>query len=199
MSTKLIVCLVCIIVLLTGCAPQSPEKISGNSPEDSGSLAEEVNEATPDPASMPEETSPIKADIIIEPEQLITQSEAEKILGAAVTCEKREQPVVGQKICYYDAGDTGFLQISLTQQAFMPSASANTPKGIYDSLYEAFPDAKIVNIGDEAFLATGGYNIMQSGYYITVFAGNIDDAGVIAILDESGKLAVKNLLSLLDS
>ena len=111
--------------------------------------------------------------------------------------EKTEQQAVGQKLCFYDTGNDGYLQIGITQQAFLPENSPNTPKSIYDGIKSAFPEAETVDFGEEAFLATGGHNIVQNGYFITVSAGNTSDQAVVALLNQASDIAVSNLIALL--
>ena len=194
------VCL-CIVLVLSGCAMNSQSTVSAQNPDDkaAATTSEQMKEVSTEPEDIPAEAEETVSGEIIEPEQLISQAEAEEILGTAVSAKNTEQGVVGLKLCFYDAGDTGYLQIGITQQSFIPTDSPNTPKSIYDGIHKAFSDGKTVSIGDEAFLASGGYHIMQSGYYITVSAGNTDEATVNAIMDDAGKLAVKNLLSLIAS
>ncbi len=140
---------------------------------------------------------------VIEPQQLISKAEAQTLTGLKLKDgEKTEQAVVGQKIIFYDSDSTStgvsFLQVSLTQQAFMPSGSSNTPQSIYNSIKSAFPDAvKVDGIGDEAFIATPGLHIYADGYYIVIAAGNSDKASVQKVIKEAGMLAVQHLEELI--
>lgn len=91
-----------------------------------------------------------------------------------------ENKVVGQKICLYEAADSdsfAFLQISLTQDAFIvPNvlASGQNAKTIFTSIKDAFPDREgVAGIGDDAFLATPGLHVLKGGYYLTFGAGNL--------------------------
>jgi len=137
---------------------------------------------------------------IIEPEQLIAKQEAEQLLGEAVgEGEKKEQPVVGQKIYFYDAQNEdsdGFLQISVTQLAFMKSSS-QTPESIYaatkEALIETGEQRSIGGVGDEYFFGTPGLHILKDGYYLCIAAGNSDNGKVQEILEQAGALAVANL------
>lgn len=139
---------------------------------------------------------------IIEPEQLISQDKATELIGETANVgEKTEQAVVGLKMCMYEAADKNsfeFLQISLTQQAFMPE-SGQTPQSIYDSIIAAFDGGeKVDGIGDTAVFATPGLHIMANGYYISIGAGNLNDEAVRETLKQAGALAVKNLETIVD-
>jgi len=123
-----------------------------------------------------------KTNQLIEPCALITQAQAEEILGMALKAgQYRENQVVGQKMCLYEAADENafaFLNISLTQNAFMPPkifAAGQNAKSIFSTIKEAFPDREAVNeMGDDAFIATPGIHILKGDYYVTVGAGNIN-------------------------
>jgi len=142
--------------------------------------------------------------LIIEPEQLISRQEAEDLLGEEVKDgEKKEQPEVGQKICFYDMpyrDSAYFIQVSITQAALMPAAD-QTVEGIYKTLKEALIETaeqkKIDGVGDEYFFGTPGLHILKEGYYICIAAGNMNDDRVIDILEQAGVLAVKNLENVL--
>lgn len=140
---------------------------------------------------------------IIEPEQLISKTEAQTLTKLTLKDgAKTEQAVVGQKIIFYDseATNTGvsFLQVSLTQQAFMPSGSSNTPQSIYNSIKSTISStARVEGVGDDAFFATPGLHILSDGYYIVIAAGNSDKASVQTVLKEAGLLAVQHLKELI--
>jgi hypothetical protein len=137
---------------------------------------------------------------IIEPEQLISKQEAEQLLGEAVReGEKKEQPVVGQKICFYDAQNEdsrSFLQVSITQTAFMKNNS-QTPESIYattkEALIETGEQRSIDAVGDEYFFGTPGLHILKDGYYLCIAADGPDDDKVQQVLEQAGALAVENL------
>jgi len=142
------------------------------------------------------------SDELIEPEQLISNDEAAQLLGeAAKVGDKTEQAVVGLKAVMYEAADKNsfeFLQISLTQQAFMPE-NGQTPQTIYDEIIAAFDGGeKVDGIGNTAVFATPGLHIMASGYYISIGAGNLNDEAVRETLKQAGALAVKNLDAIVD-
>jgi hypothetical protein len=149
------------------------------------------------------EGAPVRSSII-EPEQLISKQEAEDLLGEAVKDgEKREQPEVGQKICFYDMpyrDSAYFVQISITQAALMP-ASGQTVEDIYKTLKEALIETaeqkKIDGTGDEYFLGTPGLHILKEGYYICIAAGNLNDDRVLGIPEQAGVPAVNNLEKIL--
>ena len=123
-----------------------------------------------------------KSNQLIEPCKLITQAQAEAIMGVALKeGQHRENQVVGQKMCLYEAADENsfaFLNISLTQNAFIPPkilASGQNAKSIFSAVKEAFPDREAVNkMGDEAFIATPGIHVLKGDYYVTIGAGNIN-------------------------
>ena len=140
---------------------------------------------------------------IIEPEQLISKADAESILGISVADgEKTENAVVGQKICFYDGMNddiNGFLQISISQDAFIANAGAMSAESIYTSTKEMFGEdlTPVEGLGDDAFLATGGYYILYKGYFISVYSGNTDMPEVIERLDIASRIAIQNLDALL--
>lgn len=136
---------------------------------------------------------------LIEPEALISQEEAAAILGQPVhNGEKKETKAVGLKLCIYTGKkDAKFLQIGLTQQAFMP-ANGQSPQAIYTSLKNNLPTPiSVEGIGDEAFIAPPGLHILKNGYYITLAVGNSADAKNQALLKSTGNTAVENLEKLL--
>ncbi|MGC8774746.1 MAG: hypothetical protein ACP5R6_05755 [Chlorobaculum sp.] len=142
-----------------------------------------------------------QASKIIEPCQLITQEEAAKLLGEAVKpAEKSEKQVVGMKLCMYNpvkSDSTQFLQVSLTQDAFFPPGGAGAAS-IYKSLKDNFNGMRtdIDDVGDEAFIASGGIYIMANGYYIQIGAGNTSNAAIRGRLIDAGKMAVAKLKTL---
>lgn len=152
---------------------------------------------TPAQTQKPAQT---KAAPLIEPEQLISKSDAEALLGIKVAeGKKTDNAAVGQKLCFYDAADDDsdkFLQIAITQQAFMPSGSPNTPESIYHSTKAAFDAVEVEGLGDEAVLITGGYYILCDGYLLQIFAGNTQEQATIDLLDAAGELAVSRLQEL---
>jgi hypothetical protein len=123
-----------------------------------------------------------KTHQLIEPCELVTQAEAEKIMGVALKeGQYRENQVVGQKMCLYEAADKNafaFLNISLTQNAFIPPkifAAGQNAKSIFSTIKDAFPDREAVyEMGDDAFIATPGIHILKGNYYVTIGAGNIN-------------------------
>jgi len=193
----IIVLLLSMALCLTGCAgsgakvPQVPK-----APEAAESEAASAP-AVSTPAAGQDSTP---AGDIIEPEQLISKPEAEQLLGEAVKDgEKKEQPVVGKKICFYNAQNEdslSFLQISITQAAFMKSGS-QTPESIYaatkEALIETDEQRSISGVGDEYFFGTPGLHILKDGYYLCIAVGNSDDSKVQEVLEQAGALAVANL------
>lgn len=170
----------CAFLLFTGC--------SGNAPEKTEKAGESATVQQP------------QASKIIEPCELITAEDAAKILGEAVKpAEKSEKQVVGMKLCMYNAQSDSmeFLQVTLTQDAFMQSGGIPTAS-IYKSLKDNFEGMRtdIKGVGDEAFISTGGIYIMADGYYIQIGAGNTSKESVRNRLIEAGKMAVAKLNSL---
>ena len=149
------------------------------------------------------ENETTRADII-EPEELISKDEAEAILGMSVANgEKSENEVTGQKICFYDGVNNdinGFLQISISQEAFLPSSSYMDIEDIFTSIKDMFSESLIPidGLGDDAFLASGGYYILYRGYFISIYSGNTEKAEVLNRLDEASHIALNNLDALID-
>jgi len=184
------VCMLLVTLVLASCAaPNANTREPGGDksapPETSG-------------ATQNAETSGTQA-AVIEPEQLVSQTEAEQLLGVPVTAEMSEQAVVGLKLCFYDAGDAGYLQIGITQQAFMPEGSPSTPQSIYDGIHGAFPDAESAGVGEDSFVATNGYNVMQDGYYISVIAFIGNEADNNAVMKQAAEIALTHLAELTDN
>jgi hypothetical protein len=191
----IIVLLLGITLCLGGCAasgenlPQLPaaESKAAGAPAVSQDSTPVIQDSTP-------------AGTIIEPGQLISRQEAEQLLGEAVKeGEKKEQPVVGQKICFYDVQNEdsrSFLQISITQTAFMKSGG-QTPESIYSATKEALIETgkqrSIDGVGDEYFFGTPGLHILKDGYYLCIAADGSDDGKVQQLLEQAGALAVANL------
>jgi len=169
----------CIMMILAGCAKDNATTSGSSAAPAAASSAAAVSE--------PQKN---QNTALLEPSALISQKEAEDILGKKLSEAKtKEQKAVGLKLCIYEAEDVGYLQIGLTQQAAMPGNM--TPKSIYDGIIGAFPDAKKAEgVGDEAYYCTPGIHIMRNGYYINVALGNSKDTEKLA---EAGKLAVVNL------
>lgn len=170
---------------------------SGGAAQPSGSApAQEQQGASGQASEAPAEGQ----SAVIEPEQLISKEEAASIAGDVKDGEKNEQPAVGQKICFYDAADgSGYLQISLTQTAFMAN-DFNTPESIYMTTKDAVADEEQVTadgIGDEYFFGTPGLHILYKDYYICLAADSSDSAKVQEMLKQAGALAVKNLDAIL--
>lgn len=168
---------------------------------------EEANPAAQTPsAPEPEEQAseaPSETAFIIEPEQLISKEEAEQILGEAVLDgEKIEQPVVGQKLIFYDAQNEDsdrYLQISINQDAYIDNDFQSTA-AIYettkDAIDETAEEEEIDGVGEEYFFGTPGLHIFTDGYYLCIAAESSDSDAVLGILREAGALAVKNLKEL---
>ncbi|MBF0586512.1 hypothetical protein INT08_02865 [Prosthecochloris sp. N3] len=139
---------------------------------------------------------------LIEPCELITREDAERILGEPVLKgERSEQEAVGLKLCMYNPVDTnswGFLQVALTQSAFMPE-NGLPPSDIFFSIRDAMSETRqdLEGLGDSAFIATGGLYLLKDEYYISIGAGNIDRPDVQERLKRAGKQALERLELLL--
>jgi hypothetical protein len=112
-----------------------------------------------------------KPPVIIDPCDVITQVDAEKIMGEKLKRgQLREQKAIGQKICLYEAVDDNsftMLQVSLLQ--------GQRAKEIFVEIKKNFPDHESVRgIGDDAFIATPGIHILKNDYYLTIAAGNLN-------------------------
>lgn len=195
-----VVILISVTAILSGCGSDTPE--ASEMPENASDVSEPSEQPKDQPSEVPEAQEPeVKpAGTLIEPEQLISKEEAATLLGEAVMdAEKTDQQVVGQKICIFEAADENsfrFLQISLTQQAYMPD-NGMTPESTYESIVGAFDGDELDGIGDKAVFATPGLHIMAEGYYISIAGGNSDDEAVRAVLKEAGILAVQHLKEIL--
>jgi len=200
-----IVLLLGLALCLAGCSgsgAEAPQMQEMPAAEGAAASAPPASQESP---SVSQDRAPVSQDStpagnIIEPEQLISRQEAEQLLGEAVKeGEKKEQPVVGQKICFYDAQNEdslSFLQISITQSAFIKSSS-QTPESIYAATKEALFDAgeqrSVGGVGNEYFFGTPGLHILKDGYYLCIAAGNSDSSKVQQVLEQAGALAVANL------
>jgi hypothetical protein len=129
---------------------------------------------------------------IIEPSMIITKEDAKALTGVNFgECTVKEQPVVGLKLCVYEK-DGAFLQIGITQSAFMDTTNSTTPESIYKSTKSAFKDAaRIDGIGDDNFLSPPGLHILKGNYYMTVSLGLVSKDR--EKLKAAGMKAVENL------
>lgn len=134
---------------------------------------------------------------MIEPSQLISQDEAESIIGHTLdVVDDTEEERVGLKQRLYTATDdmNALLQIGITQQAAMPPEQTQTPEDLYRAITENFDDAvQVDGIGEEACFATPGLHILESGRYILVAVGNTSTDAARQKLKEAGRVAVENL------
>ncbi len=129
-----------------------------------------------------------KSPVIIEACDVITQVEAEEIMGEKMKAgQLREQKAIGQKLCLYEAADDNsfaMLQVSLLH--------GQSAKKIFTEIKNNFIDHEIVDgIGDDAFIATPGIHILKNNYYVSIAAGNLNrnrDKVLVA-----GKRAMANL------
>ncbi|OQB24493.1 MAG: hypothetical protein BWY11_01113 [Firmicutes bacterium ADurb.Bin182] len=178
-----------IALLFAGCSNQA----DGGKTKDPAETP--AGEGTSAPSAEIEEAKPV-----IEPEQLITKEDAEFILGEAVLeGKKTDQPVVGQKICFYDSASEdsdSYLQISINQDAFIDNDFQSTA-AIYEATKAAIDETdeerEAEGIGSEYFFGTPGLHIYTEGYYLCIAAGNPDDEAVLEILKTAGHIAVSRL------
>lgn len=194
---RTIVAILCIAALSSGCAGTGaqtpPVSLSPNSQEN----AQQAQ------TSAPAET-PGESPRVIEPEELISKEEAAQLTGEAVQPgEKSEQPVVGQKICFYDSANEEsrvFLQISISQNAFMSNDNQDT-ETIYnvtkENIIETGEQRQIEGLTGDYFFGTPGLHIFKDGYYLCIASGGTDDEKAQQALEQAGILAVKNLEKIL--
>jgi hypothetical protein len=190
LSMVALLALVLSVSLLGACG-------SGDTPAGDQTETTGKSEAT----ATTESGSPDKgAADIIEPSQLISQEEAGLIMGETMdSAETMEQQTIGLKQTFYTSSESGeMLQVTLHQQAFMPSEQSMTPEDLYRAITTDFPGAiEADGIGDEAWLATPGLHILADGYYIVIAAGNMSVEGNEEMLREGGRVAVENLRALI--
>jgi len=135
---------------------------------------------------------------ILEPELLISKVEAAELLGEAVEDGKKsETKAVGQKICFYkpvNSSSRRFLQISLTQDSFMPPAGVGS-ETIYRETKKMIVNSKtdIKEIGNDTFIAANGINIFKDGYYIIISSSLVHKNDGDLTLKSAGKKALENL------
>ena len=132
---------------------------------------------------------------MIEPSQLISQDEAESIIGHTLdVVDDTEEERVGLKQRLYTATDdmNALLQIGITQQAAMPPEQTQTPEDLYRAITENFDDAvQVDGIGEEACFATPGLHILESGRYILVAVGNTRTAAARPTLPAAGRMTAE--------
>jgi len=175
--TILVAC-IAIVSIVTGCS----SKVDNSS-----------KTSTNPPAVNQEKSSQLGK--LIEPDELISKSEAQQLIGETVKdAEKKETKQVGMKLCVYNSiSGSKFLQVSVTQAAFMPQ-NGQSPKSIYATLKNNLKDAtKVDGVGDEAFIAPPGLHLLKNNYYITIAVGNSGNAKNREILKLAGLKAVENL------
>ncbi len=186
MKKALVIIFVFAIVLsLCACGAQSPSSSAPQPPAETGQSA--PSSAAQSPAA--------PQGKLIEPAQLVSKSDAEKLTGAPFDdVTTKENAVVGQKLLQYTTKDAGnYMQVGLTQQAFIKTKGV-TVQSIYDGIKEAFPDAKkAAGVGDDAFFAPPGLHIMYHGYYINIALTKAVQDKLVTV----GKFACESLDKLL--
>jgi len=76
----------------------------------------------------------------------------------------------------------------------MPPEQTQTPEDLYRAITENFDDAvQVDGIGEEAWFATPGLHILESGRYILVAGGSTSTDAARQKLKEAGRVAVENL------
>jgi hypothetical protein len=192
--------MLCILITLTACNRVGQTDDAKESESEEAKVTTSTQEMQ---TSGQQKQSDAREIALIKPEQLISKEEAESLLGVAVKAgEKTDNPPVGQKLCFYEAADESsdvFLQIAITQQAFMPEGSMNTPESIYMTTKDAFggDSAVVEGPGDETILVSGGYYILVDGYMLQISAGSTDKETTIALLDAASVVAVNNLKAII--
>ncbi len=131
------------------------------------------------------------SEIVLDPAQLLTKDDAEKLLGEAVGDPEIVENSMGQKVYNYAPAKEGtavrFVQLSLVQTAAMPDKlidSGYTAAKLYDDSIDLLDEAKEINdLGDRAFwggsgLKMGaGLHVLQGDVYFIISAalGNETD------------------------
>ena len=129
-----------------------------------------------------------KPPVEIDPCALISQMEAEEIMGVKMkTGTLREQAATGMKLCLYETADENsfaMLQVSIIQGQH---ATEN-----FSIIKENFADHEMIDgIGEDSFVATPGIHILTTGCYLTIAAGNINQNKDKLLV--AGKRAVASL------
>ncbi len=199
-TVAILVLLLCAVMIYSGCATASRPPETADSADVKTQDIDRIDDQNDSDKQEPAQD--VQAETgsseLIEPEQLISQEEAEALLGEPLVGEKTDNDAVGQKIYFYEAVDESsdqYLQIGVTQQAFMAEGSALSPQQLYESICAAFEPEPVSGLGDEAQEIPSGYQIMCDGYYLTVTAGYTSDDK--AIISDASKTAVANLKALL--
>lgn len=188
-SLVIVLNILVFVFLLSGCA----KNLDSNAKRETENIDQEDQEDSKVPQGQVNNNS----EKLIEAEQLISKAEAENLLGEPVkAAELTEQEGAGLKLCVYkpvDEKSTKYLQIGITQQAFIPRNSI-TPKSIYTALRENLEGIVFAEgVGDEAFLAPPGLHIISGDYYINIAVGKSEDVTIKKVLIATGLKAVENL------
>ncbi len=139
---------------------------------------------------------------LLEPCRLITAAEAATLIGEPVKeGQYGEQQVVGMKKCFFEAANPDsmkFLQITVQQSDFMPAnvrQAGQSPKTIFAATKEMLADGRIdlADLGDAAFIGTGGLHMLAGDTYITIGVGNPERDGNRAKLENAGRLVLDKL------
>lgn len=122
-----------------------------------------------------EERAEKKSGKALEPDEVLTKEYIEEITGAEVVkVEKSENPVVGQKIAFFDLGSVGYVQISLHHTAFLSNPNYKNVRELYDNDKEfngVGPEDIIEGVGEEAYLDSLGLTAIEGDYYLSIMLG----------------------------
>lgn len=144
---------------------------------------------------------------IIMASSLISQDEAENILGTSITTAQPDKEIPPGAIqCVYSSDDI-MLQVSITQDDLL--SGLNLEFGGAENIFRELVDYQKLdspdyifaaeNIGDEAYIIDlaetnrWSIHILQDGYLIAIHLSGGEKEWVWEKLKEAGKLAVKNL------
>ncbi|WP_201090784.1 hypothetical protein [Thiocystis minor] len=133
----------------------------------------------------------------IDPCDLLPPHELETLLGAPVGLPVRSILVpLGTQLCAYETvgGDPGaFIQVSLTQAEDVPRPGPS-PSDIFQKTRESMATrTEIDRLGDAAFIATGGLNMLIGEDFVQLAAGNTDRPEVRQRLLRAGEIVLDNL------
>ncbi len=118
-----------------------------------------------------EEKSEKKADLIIEPIEVLSEEEVEEFTGyPVIEVSPSEQPAVGVKIAFFDLGDAGYVQLSLYQTAFLSNSNFANVKELYDNNkqnLEVYED-NVQGAGEDAYFSGLGLEAIEGDYSVTI-------------------------------
>ena len=122
-----------------------------------------------------EEKAENKSEKALEPDEVLPQESIEEITGAeAVEVEKSENPVVGQKIAFFDLGSGDYIQIPLHHTAFLSNSNYKSIRELYDNDKEfsgVGPEDIVEGVGEEVFLHSLGLAAIEGEYDLSIMLG----------------------------